>query len=984
MGEFRPGDSSIEILGLLSGHCYSIRISVTNPSGSITIAPIIRVQTGLETAPTSDDTPSQPAFLRTTSSHVEVSEPQTGLKEVGGIVHHSSRGLASSRVAAAPAYKTEPAGKSMGQYDSSDEDDTVERIEQLMGRLETLKNQKDEMDRQIVEDDADFQCQVTDLTKERDRLRQSHKEREEASSELRKQGNQLDKANRLAQSRKAAKERELQSKRMERQKFKADTDRRGQEIQDMLAETEEMSQEKLRVVAEKDHFVEEKRKGILEDQHVIKVLEEELHVKGVQLKALEQKREEMGVEDEENNRRDTVKEQDDSWEMRYQAIQSQLMQWRHALHQASIEEQQVKDRLTWWLDRRNRNPEFFTTATHFDNPPLSRSRTGGSRHANSRASTISAPGYQASPLGSGSEAMPPLTYPSAGPYFNVGNGTAFTPGNGQMGLSQAEADMLTGGSAMSPAANELLPSNLFRDEDLGSRPLAAMRNSSLPGGAETFARHAISNSDTSIRGPNTPASASSRPGSMLPSPRDSLLNLHGIRPRSDTFEDIDRHSIHSTSAPLHPSIVAEGNALASNRLANLFSSPFGRQREKSNTQEPPPLGTLKQGQSQSFPRNLEQDGMEAAGNRRRRGSHSYWVNPMANLLARNNTNTDEERVITARTSSGRRSRLNMFGSKSEHPQPNDFLDQAAPSRPSSTYSHDPVIGRPSSESPSTWWPSLDGVPNRNSPLSNNWNPPSGPWSRMQSRRASIQHGSTTNLSIGSLPLEPDDYAGPLKKQKSDQAPIGTRPHSSQRPVTPKLNPAAPTFKTLFGRGDAKKTPKQEKVVTKFSERARERDLERIETDENEMTVETSPSNPRLSRDAQSINTATSTNESHDSFDRSTSGTPSEALTPSGLKEPKESLMQKITRKSSSSKFNVPWSKERGFFSKRAGEPSTPGETDEDNLSEGLSGKGAESASSTPLHERPGRSSISWPNIRKKPKKGDAADRSSEAGEDEEA
>lgn len=74
-------------------------------------------------------------------------------------------------------------------------------------------------------------------------------------------------------------------------------------------------------------------------------------------------------------------------------------------------------------------------------------------------------------------------------------------------------------------------------------------------------------------------------------------------------------------------------------------------------------------------------------------------------------------------------------------------------------------------------------------------------------------------------------------------------------------------------------------------------------------------------------------------------------------------MQKITRKSSSSKFNVPWGKKRDL-------PSTPGEIDELANNEELLGKSLESAGSTPQQDKSSRSSISWPNIRRKSRKGD--------------
>ena len=105
----------------------------------------------------------------------------------------------------------------------------------------------------------------------------------------------------------------------------------------------------------------------------------------------------------------------------------------------------------------------------------------------------------------------------------------------------------------------------------------------------------------------------------------------------------------------------------------------------------------------------------------------------------------------------------------------------------------------------------------------------------------------------------------------------------------------------------KKMTRQEKAANKASEKSRDKEFDKAEADDGESLYEVSPPNSRLSRDAQSITTATSAADSYDSIDRSNSGEPVTQLAP---KEAKESLIQKITRKSSSSKFNVPWSKDR--------------------------------------------------------------------------
>ena len=977
----------------MPGNCYSIRIYVVNPSGNTTSAPIIRIQTGPANTSgdraTFDAANQEPATVRITHNRSENLEAQVAWKENVGTQPQAPRSVTPRKSRLSGSYSAEHGTKLLDSSDESGEDGSPEDIERLIGRLENLKTQKEETDQQIEEEDNEFGCQITELTRERDLLKQTYKEKEESSAELRRHGNQLDKLNRSAQSRRAAKEKQLQQKKAERRKIQDDTARWEKEIGDMQADMERMKSEGLQYEAAKGKYADEKRQSIQDEQGAIKFLEEEIHAKGVQIKALEQKREEWNTESQDgSNQAERLLNNENAWELKFQAVQNQLESWRHALQQASMEEQRAKDHLSWWMDKRSKNPELFAPTSALDNPGLSHSRSRRGRYNNSRSSTISSSNYHGmSSLGMGEPATSPA-FPTSGPFSGISTGAPVGPGNGAINLSSAEIDAMTGGAAMSPAANELLPSNLFRDEDSSAQSLGFGREVNAQSYRDPFAKHAVSISDPSIRGPHTPVSASSRTGSILPSPRESLHNLHTLRPRSDTFDDNDRQSLVPPGATIHPSIASEGNSLATNRFTNLFSAPFNRQRGKPNTQEPPPLGTLKQGQSQSFPRNLEQDEADPTSSRRRRGSHGYWANPMTSLLARNTPQTDEDRVITARTSSGRKSRLNMFGSKYNDAESNLFSpEQASSSRPSSTYSQDQVFTRPSSDSQPPWWPGLDGLPNRGSPLGAGWAPGTGPWSHVQSRRASMQHGSTTNLSIGSTPLETDDLPGSLKKQKSDQAPIGTRPPSiSKQLATPKLNPAAPSFKTLFSRSETKKGPKQDKAGSKASEKSKEKNTDKADTDDGESQLDSSPGNPRLSRDAQSITTAASTADSHESFDRSTSGTPSEVVTPSGPREPRESLMQKITRKSSSSKFNVPWSKDRGglFSKQKTGEPSTPGEIDEDNdSSEGQLGKSVESAGSTPQHEKPGRTSLSWPNIRRKSRKGDVTDKGSEAGDEEE-
>ena len=989
VGEFGRGDTSIQITGLKPGNYYGIRVVATDDANLTSIGPIIRLRTLalsqtnnegiLDSEKGSDE--AEAAAVHATSAPFEIAPSSPAIREPSAAQHQAKRAASGRRNS--PATSGGEQGNSYaGQSGSSDEDESPETIQRLTTKLELLRAEKERVDREIQEDEQESKRHLAELNKERDRLRQEYREKEEASSELRKHGNYLDKLNRTAQSKRAAKEKQLQQKKADRQKFKDDIARWKKETVEMARDTEEMVKEEADVIGAKNTEVEDARKTIAKDLATIKSLEEDIRVKGIQIKEMEREQEKMNSEGSSEREQARIEtENDQAWEAKWQTLQAQFNSLWQLVSQAELEKQRAEEHLSWWTDRRTRNPEQFVQMPSLDFPQqLQRNRSRRSRQPNSRASTNSSlpSTYQGGSPAFNNPSLIAPPFSNASPFFNSNNGMTLSSVADQNGIPQNEVEALIAGGPMSPAADNLLPSNLFRDEDISNQLFSKTIGPEYPSNMnpDVSLGHGVSYSDAAAQGPQTPGSAGSRAGSVLSSPHESLQNLHSYQSRPDPFIESQQHSLSSTTAPLHPSIAADSNPLASNRLANLFS--FKSQRGKPGTQDPPLLGTLKQGQSQSFPRNLE-EGLDLNTSRRRRGSYGNWANPMAGLLNRNAGPPEDTGIITARTGSGRRSRLNMFGGKFDGHDPATFADQPSSSRPSSTYSYDQVLARPSSDSQRFGWPVPEGIPNRSSPLGANWS--GGPWSRAPSRRPSVQHGSTSNLSLGSTPLDPEGFS----KQSSDQAPIGTRPRSSQRPGTPTLNPAAPSFKTLFSRRDAGRTTK---TGGRSAEKSKDKESEKGEAEDTDSITETSPQNPRLSRDAQSIATAASTTDSHDSFDRSTSGTPTEAFNSSG--STKETLIQKITRKSSSSKFNLnSWAKDRGLKSKPAGQPSTPTEHDEEASSDGLLGKSAESTSSTPQQEKAGRTSLSWPNIRRKSKKGDvslteATERSSEVGDDDDA
>jgi hypothetical protein len=300
------------------------------------------------------------------------------------------------------------------------------------------------------------------------------------------------------------------------------------------------------------------------------------------------------------------------------------------------------------------------------------------------------------------------------------------------------------------------------------------------------------------------------------------------------------------------------------------------------------------------------------------------------------------------------------------------------SRPSSIYSFD-NLPRPSTESQFRAWGSHERSNLRGSPLAPDWSA-SQTWSRSQSRRPSIQYGSTSNLSLAAHIDE--DFLEPSREtQRPLQAPIGTRPTSSQRPLTPKLNPAAPSFTTQFFARRADKNKEKAKL------KAGEKGTPELGPED------ASPPDSRKSRDTQSLATNGSTAESRDSLEQTASG--QSGSMPAETTSSKENFIQKlITRKSSSGKFGS----YKGPFSFKKGEPSTPGELEEDGmLGDQQLRKSAESTSTTPIadkEERPkgSKSSLSWSFMgrkRKGPKEdlaasevSESSERASEMGEDE--
>lgn len=588
------------------------------------------------------------------------------------------------------------------------------------------------------------------------------------------------------------------------------------------------------------------------------------------------------------------------------------------------------------------------------------------------------------------------SYPSAlsvSPFFNINNGPVTrTPAEQTVTISKEDMDQLTGGAQMSPTANALLPSNLLGDEEtlsprIGSLAESLVNNPSF--GANPFSALAPPTVDAFLQDPNSPDSTGSKAASIFPSPRGSFHHLPAYQAGPDTLVDSERVS-QSILGATYGAIgeTANTSTTSPRKLSNFFN--LNRQRGKTMGTEPPALGTLKAGQSQSFPRNWNTPSgeLDPIGTKRRKGSQSTsWIGPMTNFnfLNRSTGSTtdagEESSDASPKVIGNRRKPFNMFGSKVTPLNIPNLLAEPTSPRPSSVSSFENALPRPSTDSQPFGWPVQ-----RSSQHGPDWSVGSNdPWSHGPSRRGSAQYGSTSSLSLGTTAIEADSPANALSLPSSQPAPIGTRPPSLFKNTTPKLNPAAPSFKTLFGRIEARKAEKAEKL-DRAAELEREKERERERDKEFELINEGAYSSAkRNSRDTRSIHTEDSLAESYDSMDRPVSAPASESATPSGSSvKDKESIFRKISRKSSSSKFNVPWKDRSIRSSKKAAESIAAGEFEDDGSMESQLGKSSESVTgSSSVYG--GKGGLSWSTLMRKSKTEEKAttdmtDKGKETGE----
>lgn len=960
MGETKRTETAVTIGNLIPGHIYHVCVFAVSAANFQTASAVLHVRT--KPLPLSQT--QQDGNVEGPTIHASVPRSTVALSAPSAPVmarEHSSGYPQGKR---AGGKKTSSATALVDPEDHqrvSTGDDHNGTLEHLAERLKSLQQENENMDKQIAEEDEEHTATMKDLEKQRDELKQRVKEKDEASGDLKKHVNKLESVNRTVQSEKSKRERLLQQKEAERKKRKDDIVRWRDQIAQINKDLARAKEEKTKVEQDAEKQATEFREKIAAEQVKMKDIDDEIQEKGGRIKKLEDERQRLqGGDNEDGKELDRIDiEKARQWEHRLNHLHTRYATLVNLHMQAQQQYQEAQDRLKWLSSQRTNGTGPFAALQPLELDMSQSSAVRRSRHRSSLTSNVSSPvtfpqldtAFSRSTNYNPSSNSP--TFPPSSAFFNINNGMTLAGLAGRTEALPTESDASL--PPMSPRADALLPSDLLGDEESAELP-------------EPISEHKFSHSDLALD------ASFDQPRSPSPVPSETMSSRFFASPH-ESLRDIDL-TIQSSEGMQESDTTHVQNA--SRRLSGLFN--FHRQRGKTMVDGPPLLGSLKSGQSRSFPRNYDE--IDPIGARRRRLTHATnWANPMSYFPRSSASN------VTADSSSDhapskRSAFANIFSagkSSSDLMKVDQGYNQFSPShdpidpasilgpirrsslspRPSSTFSFDKHLPHPSTE-PFGWPSDLAG---KRGSLAFEWASPST-WSRGPSRRPSTQYGSSSHLPIGISPGEPDFLHAPHDKHRPLQAPIGTRPSSSHRPGTPKLNPAAPTFKTLFKKSDK---DRERGVYREFASRSEEFDFR---------PDEYSPPTSSRSRESHALSGPA---ESLESLDLVPSSSPSDAL------GTKESFIQKITRKGSSGKFNLSWKDRGGIFSKKY--ESSQGDVDEDNNhDEAQLGKSVESiVSNTPSADKSSiRSSRNFFSRKSKKDKHsvDASEKASETGDEE--
>ncbi|KAK3076704.1 hypothetical protein LTS18_012286, partial [Coniosporium uncinatum] len=316
VGEVSQQETSVTVSGLKPACYYTVRVVATNATFNTASEPI-RFQTKPSTSSDWFTTPSEhdesdddeneeedhhgpTPTVRPYKPFLETIQPSSAApamaREHSGSISQSKRGAAAVRRVASSATVPDQATQ-----DSAENEGTVR---QLTERLESLRRENEDTEKQTQEEENEHAANKDALIKERDDLKHTLQEKESVTKDLKKQVDSLQRAHTQASARRTQKERVLQEKQKARKKIQDDMERWDKEVEEMRAEVHRMEEEKVTHREATEEKIKELREKLVEEQNNTRRLEDDIHAKGLQIKSLE----------EEKQKRDTGEDADASEE----------------------------------------------------------------------------------------------------------------------------------------------------------------------------------------------------------------------------------------------------------------------------------------------------------------------------------------------------------------------------------------------------------------------------------------------------------------------------------------------------------------------------------------------------------------------------------------------------------------------------------------------------------------------------------------------
>ncbi|CZS76156.1 unnamed protein product [Fusarium graminearum] len=734
-------------------------------------------------------------------------------------------------------------------------------LDELNRRFESTRKEVDETLAQYAKEEAELQQQEEELKQEKETKRQALKEKEEQTAQLKANVRTTMEQMRAAEKDRAKKEQQLKDKENKKSKVRDTATKLENDIERMKKEREGFEAQKKELAAKRDRDGQDLDDSNAELQENCAELEAELKEKGKQLQDLKATREELpGADDEQWKENDIIVRKE--WDARRKELHNQLVAETKKQHNLDQQIRYLREELQHMGLYYNNQPD--PTAMEFE-PSGAPQDPRDSGNFDSLSHLNSPPHNQ---FGPPDDSFSGFSRAGFGQILFMDHNAADNADD-----HQSEADFRANAGPLSPTAHSLIPSGIF-DE-------------TFEDAAEHLPNQYLPESVTAAEEdhPQSPLSSDGRSLNMFSSPHGSSHNLPFPQ-----YNDMDSQSLNINSSPQQPPLPS------GHRLSSLLSN-FQRSRgPKPADVEGPAIGSLKAGQSQSFPRSTDDHDMP--GNKRR--ISFSWMNRHSGAEPSRTSMGPTSRPFSAR-------RLNPFASSAgaltgENESPD--------SRPASIASTD--LPRPSTDSGSIW-----NIPGDFSMLAKNrvWSPNEGRWSsRNPSRRPSLGAAptvlETTLATANDEILDDDDLLNP-QTSPSQVGVIGSRPPSHRASMSRNLNPAAPTFRTpsFFSRRDRDASPDRGlkgREKRGKSKEGRTKGLEALTpTIEVPPNLDDSPTSPRMSRDAHSVHTQNSVSESHESLDLGM--TASNSTTDNNTashKDADSSVVKKLFRKGSSSKFST--------------------------------------------------------------------------------